>query len=159
MKDFTDTLTTEFWKRLSKVTAGMLHTDADRVVPMAHHGDSGAGVLWFITAQDTDAHEAAAQGKALHYVIAESGAGLYARVQGRLTQSDDRAKLDEIWSPVSAAWFKDGREDDSVRLLKFTPDRAEIWLTDGAAGFLYQVARANITDDTAHAGEHGVITF
>ena len=159
MKDFTEKLHHEFWSRLAHVRAGMLHTHEDRVLPMSHYGDDDESAIWFITAQGTDAHQAGVGGKSLHYVIADASAGIYARVHGRLAVVEDPKKLDELWSPVAAAWFDDGREDRDVRLLRLTPDKAEVWLTDGGAGFLYEIAKANLTDAKPDAGDHGVITF
>ncbi|WP_375690512.1 pyridoxamine 5'-phosphate oxidase family protein [Pseudooceanicola sp. LIPI14-2-Ac024] len=159
MKDLTHEQKDTFWDRMDDVRAGMLHTDADRVVPMSHYTDPERGVFWFITADGTDAHKAAVDGKAVHYVVAEAGAKVYARVDGRLTVEDDREKLDELWSPVASAWFEDGKEDDDVRLVKFTPSTAEVWLTDGGAGFLYEIAKANLTDAKPDMGDHGVVRF
>ncbi len=159
MKDLTHEQKDTFWTRLDKVRAGMLHTDPDRVVPMSHYVDEDRGVLWFITAEGTDAHEAAKEGKAVHHIVGEADAKLYARIDGRLSVSDDKEKLDELWSPVAAAWFEDGREDDNVRLIKLTPTKAEAWMTDGAAGFLYEIAKANLSETTPDAGDHGVIRF
>ena len=80
-------------------------------------------------------------------------------MQGSLTVANNPDKLDEIWSPVAAAWFDDGREDDDVRLLAFRPTEGEIWTTDGAAGFLYEVAKANMTEAKPDMGDHGRVTF
>ncbi|SFA86681.1 Pyridoxamine 5'-phosphate oxidase like [Poseidonocella pacifica] len=160
MKDLTTDQKDTFWTRLDKVRAGMLHTDPDRVVPMSHYVDVERGVLWFITAQGNDCHDAAEAGKSVHFVVADASAKIYARVDGKLSSENDPDKLDELWSPIAAAWFEDGREDEDVRLVKFTPSKAEAWLTDGAAGFLYQMARANLVENaTPDMGEHGIIRF
>lgn len=159
MKDLTHDQKSEFWSRLADIRAGMLHTDADRVVPLSHYVDVDRNTIWFITAEGTDCHDAAKAGKDVHFVVADAKAKLYARVEGRLSVSDDSDKLNELWSPVAAAWFEDGREDSDVRLVQFTPSHAEVWLTDGAAGFLYEIAKANVSGGTPDAGEHGVVRF
>jgi general stress protein 26 len=130
-----------------------------RAVPMSPYADKDEGVIWFITAEGTDAQTAANGAGTVRLIYGDSGAKLYGTVEGSLTQADNSAKLDELWSPVAAAWFEDGREDDDVRLLAFRPTRGEIWATDGAAGFLYQIAKANMSDDTPDMGEHGSISF
>lgn len=159
MKDLTQDQKDAFWDRIDDVTAGMLHTDGDRVVPMSHFTDPARRALWFITAEGTECHRAAQSGSSVQYVVADDSARIYARVEGRLSVSDDKAKLDALWSPVAAAWFKDGREDANVRLVQFIPARAEVWLTEGGAGFLYQIARASLTGKTPDAGDHGVVRF
>ncbi|OWU83681.1 general stress protein [Oceanicola sp. 22II-s10i] len=159
MKDLTHEQKDTFWDRMDDVRAGMLHTAPDRVVPMSHYVDEDRGVMWFITAAGTDAFEAAKANQAVHYVVAEAGAKIYAKVDGTLSVSDDKAKLDELWSPIAAAWFEDGKNDPDVRLVMFKPSKAEVWLTDGAAGFLYEIAKANLTEQKPDMGEHGVVRF
>ncbi|WP_407492633.1 pyridoxamine 5'-phosphate oxidase family protein [Pseudooceanicola sp. MF1-13] len=158
MKDHKHTLIDTFWDNAGDARAVMLEIGG-RSVPMAPQADREEGVVWFITAEGTDAHKAAQGAGRIRMIVAEASAKLYADVEGSLTVANNPDKLDEIWSPVAAAWFEDGREDDDVRLLAFRPTEGEIWSTDGAAGFLYEIAKSNLTDDTPDAGDHGRVTF
>lgn len=150
-----------FWKRLGGINAGMLGTSkAQNFVPMSHYADPEAGALWFITAEGTDLNAAAASGPvdAIH-IIGDASGKLWARIEGQLEQSQDRAKLDEIWSAVASAWFEEGEEDPDLRLLKLTLTGAEVWSTTGSLGFLYQVAKANLTGKKPDMGEHFILSF
>ncbi|MGC0222522.1 pyridoxamine 5'-phosphate oxidase family protein [Pseudooceanicola nitratireducens] len=158
MKDHVHNLKETFWDRAGDARAVLMEIDG-RAVPMSPYADKDEGVIWFITAEGTDAQKAANGAGQVRLIYGDSGAKLYGTVEGSLTQADNSAKLDELWSPVAAAWFEDGREDDDVRLLAFRPTRGEVWATDGAAGFLYQIAKANMSDDTPDMGEHGSISF
>ena len=149
----------EFWSRLDDVQAGMLTTEGARPVPMSPYADRDANAIWFITADGTDIAQAAAGGSRASFTLADSGSKIYATVDGTVSLSDDAAKLDELWSPVASAWFEDGKEDKDVRLVRMTPQQAEVWATDGAAGFLYEIAKANLTDSKPDMGEHARITF
>jgi len=71
----------------------------------------------------------------------------------------DPAKLDELWNAFAAAWFKDGRKDDDVQLVRMDLKQAEVWLTGGSLSFLYEIAKANVTKQVPDAGEHGTIRF
>ncbi|WCR09898.1 pyridoxamine 5'-phosphate oxidase family protein [Paracoccus stylophorae] len=150
-----------FWDRLGDINAGMLGLAEDmRLVPMSHYADRDESALWFITAKQTELAEAAAQGArpALH-VVSDGDEGLYARIEGELALSDDRDKLDELWNAVASSWFEDGKRDDDVQLMRFTPSSAEIWVTGGSVGFLYQIAKSKITGDKPDMGEHLTIIF
>lgn len=152
---------TTFWNRLDGINAGMLGTtDALKFVPMSHYADPDVGALWFITAQGTDLVAKAQSGpvEAVH-IIGDASGKLWARIEGRLELSDDAAKLDEIWSAVADAWFEDGERDPDVRLLKFTLSAAEVWSTSGGLGFLYQIAKANLTGAKPDIGEHFSLSF
>ncbi|PJE31861.1 General stress protein 26 [Pseudooceanicola antarcticus] len=159
MKDHDTKTAQRLFDRLGDVTAGMLMTGPDTHIPMSHYADADEGVLWFISAEGTAAHQAAVEKRDSHFLVADQGAKLYADISGQLQAVTDPAKLDDLWSRVAGAWFEEGREDSSVRLLRFVPAKAEVWLTEGGAKFLYEIARANVTGHTPDVGEHEVITF
>ena len=150
-----------FWKRLDGINAGMLGCAPDwRLVPMSHYADRDQSVLWFITADGTDLVKAVEGGphQAVH-VVSEGGDKLYARMEGTLELSNDKAKLDEIWNAVASSWFEDGKQDEDVRLLKLKLSTAEVWATTGGLGFLYEVARSKVTGAKPDMGEQYEIAF
>lgn len=152
-------LKAEFWDRLDDVRAGMLAADGERPVPMAPLPDKAARAIWFITAAGSAADRAAKSGGEASFHVADPKANFYANVFGSLEETNDEAKLDELWSSMAAAWFPDGRDDDSVRLVKFTPHDGEVWATTGGAAYLYEIAKANMTRKTPDVGAHGRVVF
>ncbi len=157
------TLKEEFWDRIEDVRAGMLGLVSDnRLVPMSPQIDgSDESAIWFITARGTDlvsGVEAGAQ--TARFVVSSDQQGLYADVAGTLELSDDSARLDKLWSVFAAAWFEDGKEDPDLRLLKFTPTRAEVSVSpESNLKFLYEIAKASLTDEKPDAGEQGIVVF
>lgn len=150
-----------FWKRLDGINAGMLGCAPDwRLVPMSHYADRDQSVLWFITADGTDLVKAVEGGpqQAVH-VVSEGGDKLYARMEGTLELSNDKAKLDDIWNAVASSWFEDGKQDEDVRLLKLKLSTAEVWATTGGLGFLYEVARSKVTGAKPDMGDQYEIAF
>lgn len=151
----------QFWSRLDDINSGMLGMTQDsRLVPMSHYTDRKVGVLWFITAKDTDLARSVASGPqdAMH-VVSDGGQGLYARIHGTLSLSDNRAKLDELWNAVASSWFEDGKQDPDVQLLRLDLTEAEVWATGGSMAFLYQIAKSKITGDKPDMGDHYSLTF
>lgn len=151
----------QFWSRLDDINSGMLGVTQDsRLVPMSHYTDRKVGVLWFITAKDTDLARSVASGPqdAMH-VVSDGGQGLYARIHGTLSLSDNRAKLDELWNAVASSWFEDGKQDPDVQLLRLNLTEAEVWATGGSMAFLYQIAKSKITGDKPDMGDHYSLTF
>lgn len=158
--DMTDQdLKATFWDRIEDVNVGMLSGPDTDPRPMAHHARQDDGALWFLTANHTDIGEDAAAGKDARYQIISGDAKIYAVVDGTLAVETDRNKLDEIWSPMDAAWFEDGKDDPDVRLVRFTPKSAEIWSHDSNAKAFYDMAKSALTGDTANPGHHGKIRF
>lgn len=140
---------------------GMLGVaDSDQhMQPMTHFADPDRGVLWFITADDTDLVQAIGLGARAHHCVATRDGEFYACLSGTLEQTRDPAKLDELWSSVESAWFEGGREDPRVQLLRFTLDEAAIWTATGSAiGFGFEIARANLQrDHRPDLGDHLVL--
>ncbi|MCX7566271.1 pyridoxamine 5'-phosphate oxidase family protein [Sulfitobacter sp. F26169L] len=154
-----DDLKEMFWDRLEDTRAGMLSADGAPAVPMSHHADDDSGTIWFITAKTTDLAKAAARPVPAQFLVSSSDESLYARIDGTLDAVTDRMMLDEIWSVFAGAWFEDGKDDPDIQLLRFAPREAEVWATGGSVKFLYEIAKANMTDEKPDAGEHGTIRF
>lgn len=149
----------DFWDHLDDVQAGMLAVGRSRAVPMSHYVDREANALWFITAQGTDiATSLEAQAADAVYIIASGNGQLYARIHGQASLSNDREKLDELWNAIADAWF-DGERDPDIRLVKIALSEAEVWTTPGGLGFLYQIAKANVTGEEPDMGAHGTLRF
>ncbi|WP_410218372.1 pyridoxamine 5'-phosphate oxidase family protein [Paracoccus sp. (in: a-proteobacteria)] len=151
----------QFWSRLEDINSGMLGVTEDpRLVPMSHYADRDESRLWFITAKGTDLVETLGTGpKDAIHVVSDGGEGLYARIHGRLSLSDDAAKLDELWNAVASSWFEDGRRDDDIQLLRMDLSETEVWATGGRIAFLYQIARSKVTGATPDMGEHYTLRF
>jgi len=50
----------------------------------------------------------------------------YVSITGTANLSDDRAKIEELWSPMMKSWW-DGPNDADLRLIRFVPEDAEAW--------------------------------
>lgn len=80
--------------------------------------------------------------------FASKGHDLFASIHGTLELSDDRAVVDRLWSPAVAAWFKDGKDDPELALIRFDTSSADVW--EAASGaFLKAVAVKLIGRDPA----------
>ena len=154
-----DDLKTIFWERMTHIRAGMLSPEGADPRPMAHTPRPDDHALWFITADGTDVADAAKAGKAARHIVASSGGHLYGWIDGILAAEENPEKLDDIWSPMAAAWFDEGREDEDICLVSFRPTKAELWSTDGMAKTLYEFSKAGLGGGKPDVGEHGVVTF
>jgi general stress protein 26 len=152
----------KFWDRIDDVRAGMLGTDGGpRFIPMSHYTDRKANCLWFIAANGTDIVSAAQAGPIRsRYLASSADEGLYANIEGSLSVENDLRKLDELWNAVASAWFQDDERDPDVQLLKMGLTQAEVWsTTTKSLSFLYQIAKANFTDEKPDVGRHFRIAF
>jgi general stress protein 26 len=124
----------KFWKSLKSdmtVMLGLAGVEEGHSRPMtAQLDDKGPqGAIWFFTAKETDLAQAVSEGEGRRAVFhfASKGHDLFATVHGELTAYNDRETIDRLWNPYVAAWYEDGKDDPKLQLLRFDPERAEIW--------------------------------
>ena len=55
------------------------------------------------------------------------GHEVFGTVHGSIVHDLDRETVDRLWNPFVAAWYKDGKDDPQMRLLRFDPDEAQLW--------------------------------
>jgi general stress protein 26 len=148
---------------LDDVRTGMLgiHGSDQHLQPMTHFGDREAGKIWFITARDTDLAKSVRAGKEARFTVVSTAQDFHACVAGKLSQVEDRKKIEEVWSPMIDAWFEGGLEDPNAVLLELDISEASMWAsTSNPFRFGYQIAKANLTEgNQPDVGEHVVHNF
>ena len=129
-------LEARFWKALKSDRTTLLGLSGGgdgHAQPMTAQieGDEG-GPIWFFSARDVDLVQAIGGGADAFLHFASKGHDLFASVEGRLAIDNDRATIERLWNPFVAAWFEDGKDDAKLRLLRFEPGNAQIWLNENS---------------------------
>ena len=148
----------EFWDHLKKSNTGMLGLDQPgyHAQPMTAFREEETGTIWFFTRDDTDLAKDAGVGSSqsamFHYGSKDQN--VWACIHGSLSvHGQDRAIIDRYWNPILAAWYPDGKDDPHLTLLKFDGDDGRVWVSNkSAAGFFFQIAKANLTKTLPDAG-------
>jgi general stress protein 26 len=125
----------KFWKALKSdrtVMLGLVGVEDDQSQPMTVLLEDGAssGPLWIFTAKDTELVQNLGARHAAMIHFASKGHDLFAAVHGELMVDNDRAAIERLWNPFVAAWFKGGKNDPNLQLLRFEPDHARVWLNE-----------------------------
>ena len=50
-------------------------------------------------------------------------------VFGKAEIVNDRSKIVELWAPMAKTWFKEGKDDPNISLIKVIPEDAYYWDT------------------------------
>ena len=127
----------KFWKALKSdmtVMLGLVDANEGHAQPMtAQLGeDEDSGPIWFFTARDVDLVKAMGEGSQAMLHFASKGHELFASVEGRLVPDNNRATIDKLWNPFAAAWYEEGKDDPKLRLIRFEPEKAQIWLNENS---------------------------
>lgn len=126
-------LEAKFWKALKSDMTVMLGVDGveDRHArPMTAQIEGDHGPIWFFTARDSELVKNLRNGAHADATFASKGHDLFATIHGHIALDMDRAAIERLWNPFVAAWFKGGKDDPNLALLRFDAERAEIWLDE-----------------------------
>ena len=130
-------LEARFWKALASDMTMMLGLDGvedGHARPMTAQLKGEKGPIWFFTSKDTAIARNLGTGCRAIATFTSKGHDLFATIHGNVTLDHDRATVDALWSPYVAAWFKGGKDDPKLALLRLDPENGEIWLD--ASGLL-----------------------
>jgi general stress protein 26 len=99
--------------------------------PMSTQEVDEEGNLWFFSDINSDKNREITNDKRVQLFYSHPGKSSYVVVNGNAEIVIDREKTEEIWSPMVKAWFKEGKDDPNISILKVTPTSAYYWDTDG----------------------------
>ncbi len=130
-------------------TDGALHSR-----PMATQQASFDGTLWFLTREDSGKVDEIRSEAEVNLTYAGENHA-YISISGRAQVNRDQAKVDELWNPMYKAWFPEGKDDPSIRVLRVDADFAEYWeAPSNAIVRNYQILKAAVTGGQTKVGEH-----
>ena len=130
-------ITAKFWKAIKSdmtVMLGIEGVEHGKSQPMTAQMLDGKSYLWFFTTKDNNLVQAMRQhaDRAI-LTFASKGHDLFATVDGRLEEDNNRATIDQLWNPFAAAWFEGGKDDPKLQLIRFDPTSAQIWLNENSS--------------------------
>ena len=121
--------------------------------PMAPQVDEDAGIIYFYSDNTSELGKAVLKSSGVVH-ICHIDDDYQACVRGALHPHHDKATIDKFWGPMVEAWYPGGKDDPKMLMLKFVPNDAEIWASDKSMlGVLFEVAKANMKDETPDLGK------
>lgn len=124
-----------FWEALDDspfMMLGLQGVEDSRTRPMTAQVDTGGdeddgGHLYFFAARSESLGQAVGSGHRAVATYASKDHKVFAHVHGTLVPHQDRAVIERLWNPFIASWYKDGKEDPDLLLLRFDTESAEVW--------------------------------
>ncbi len=90
------------------------------------------GNIWFFSEKDSDKNKAIESDKNVQLFFSHPGKSSYLVVNGEAEIIIDRERVEELWTAAAKIWFREGKEDPDITIIKVTPDAAYYWDTDGS---------------------------
>lgn len=123
--------------------------------PMAPHVSAENASIRFLTSKKTHKIDEVKKNPNANAVFS-NGDGLYISVSGRISLSDSRQDVDELWSPAAAPWFEDGKSEAVVLVLE--PEIAEYWdNSDSKVKAGWEMVKGTLTGKRPDVGDHGKV--
>jgi len=138
---------------LTTISDGKLHSRPMSTQEMDENGD-----LWFFTQDDSRKIEEIKADNRINAAYSDPDGNTFVSVFGGAEVVKDRAKIEELWSPIYKAWFPEGLDDPHVCLLRVHVEDAEYW--DAPNSKIVQIAgfvKALVTGTEADMGDHGTV--
>ncbi len=148
---------------IKDVEVAMLTTNDGGVLrsrPMQTQQAEFDGDLWFFTSSKTHKAEEIKKDNRVNVSYSAPADNSYVSISGTAEIVTDKAKMEELWSPILKAWFPKGLEEPDIILLKINTDQAEYW--DSASSSLVQafgLLKSLVTGERADGGEHAQISL
>ena len=116
------------------------------------------GNIWFFSAIDSDVNKEIAQYKQVQLFFSNPEKNIYLTLNGNAEIIINSYKVDELWSPLVKIWFKEGKEDPNLSLIKVNTKDANYWDADGnkMVNFFKLIASA-VTGKNLIDGNHGTL--
>jgi len=152
-------------EKIKDVKFGMFTTlDPDGKLssrPMTSQQVDDQGQIWFFTSDVTDFVRHLSEHPRVNVSFSDPEDSLYVSIAGEAELTRDRAKIDELWNPLAAAWFDGGKDDPHLALIMVHIDSAEYWDTHSSKMTqLYALAKSALTGKAPrNVGEHKKITL
>ncbi len=140
---------------LTTISDGRFHSR-----PMSTQEFESDGSLWFFTSDQTYKVENIKKDNRVNVAYSKPETNSYVSVSGTAELVKDRAKIEELWSPLLNAWFPKGLDEPTLGLLKISVEQAEYWDSSNSAlvqivGFIKAIA----TGKQMEGGDHGKVSF
>ena len=148
----------KIWDYIEDIKVGMLVTEDEqdlRARPMHIVQDEYDGTIWFFTKKSAEKIDEVKDKHRVCLSFSDNEDNVHVSLSGFAHLTQDKALIDKFWNPFVAAWFEGGKDSDDVALLEIKIYKGEHWDSeDSKVVQLYQIAKANVTDEQPDMGEN-----
>ncbi|MDN5567129.1 MAG: pyridoxamine 5'-phosphate oxidase family protein [Psychrobacter sp.] len=106
----------------------------------------GGKEIWFIGDKTSDVVKDIQDNARIGLSYATQDDKSYVSVSANAELPTDKAKLEELWSPVYNAFFEHGIDDENVQLIKVVPHGVECWISGSSTINMFKMAAAALQD-------------
>ncbi len=133
--------------------------DGSTCRPMTAIKVCNQGNIWFFSEKNSDKNKAIAADKHVQLFFSHPSKNSYLVVNGEAEIIMAKTTIEELWTPAAKIWFKEGKEDPNISIIKVKPTAAYYWDNDGNRMInLLKMAASLVTGTNLITGQEGSIT-
>ncbi len=126
--------------------------------PMSVLKVDNEGSLWFFSSKSSDQNLHLKSDDKVQLFFLNSHDSEFMTLFGKASVSDNKQKIEELWTPIANVWFKDGKEDKDLSVIKFIPEDGYYWDTQhGKMIQMFKLAIGAVTGKPLDDGLEGKI--
>ncbi len=88
------------------------------------------GNIWFFSEKTSEKNRDIATDNTVRLYFSHPAKNSYLVVNGEAEIILDRTKIEELWTPAAKIWFKEGKEDSDISIIKVNTGSAYYWDTE-----------------------------
>ena len=105
--------------------------DGSTARPMSTQEVDDEGNLWFFSDKHSDKNKEIEKDSHVQLFYSDPKKSSYLVVNGEAEIIIDYDKVEELWSPLVKTWFKEGKDDPNISIIKVNSNSAYYWDTEG----------------------------
>jgi general stress protein 26 len=125
--------------------------------PMNNAKVDDDGSVWFFTNEFSGKVAQISHENEIFLTYASPSSNSYVAFNAVAELNDEKAKIDELWTPDMKAWFPEGKEDPKILLIHAKPIEAEYWdHSSSKIIMLFNMIKSAVTGKYTE-GEHATL--
>lgn len=126
------------------------------VRPMSTQDVDNDGNFWFLSGHSSNKNFELNIDPHVQLFYSNTGDAEFLTVYGNAEEIRDKERINDLWSPIAKAWFKDGKNDPDLTVIKVTPDTAYYWDTKSSKMIsLIKIMASTVSGTTMDDGVKG----
>lgn len=97
--------------------------------PMSLNECDEQGNLWFISSSSSNKNFDIGEDSSVQLIFMNNSKAEYLSIYGRAEIFKDKNIIDEKWTVFAKPWFKEGKDDPDVSIIRVTPSESYYWDT------------------------------
>jgi len=126
--------------------------------PMSAQEVDDNGNVWFLSDKDSTKNMEIKDDENVQLLFSGSSHSDFLSIYGKATILYDKQKIEKLYELIVKAWFKGGKDDPNISVIKVTPEEGYYWDTKhGKVVSLIEIIASVVTGKTGDDGIEGQI--